>query len=152
MDVPRRTAKLLVYAGSIGLAITFLVCVFLSDVMHALRGWHCGRDCTLPAVWSFEQSRDVFVLWLGGVRSVLQIRAGLRLQVGHHERRGPLGAYLAVAVIECAILAAIGDLPPWALALDAGWPLAVFAITRSPSVRPLVWDWPSIQLPSARLL
>ena len=151
MDVPRRTGTLLVYAGAIGLATTFLVCVFLNDVLLGLRGWHCGgRGCTVPGEWTFEQTRDVLVLWLGGVRSVLQIRAGLHMQDDRLDRRLPLVAYLVVAAIDSVILAAIGELPAWTLTLAAGWPLAVYALTRSSSVRPLVWD--SIRLPSARLL
>lgn len=150
MDVPRRTGTLLVYAGAIGLATTFLVCVFLQDILHALRGWKCGRTCTVPGAWSLEQTRDVLVLWLGGVRSVLQIRAGLHMQDDRLDRRLPLVTYLVVAALDSAFLASQGDLPAWALAVAAGWPLAVFALTRSASVRPLVWE--PIRLPSARLL
>ena len=150
MDVPRRTGTLLVYAGAIGLASTFLACVFLADILRALRGWHCGSSCTVPGSWTSQQTLDVIVLWLGGVRSVLQIRAGLHMQDERLDRRLPLVAYLVVAALDCVILAAVGELPAWALALAAGWPLAVYALTRSATVRPLVWD--AIRLPSARLL
>ena len=150
MDVPRRTGTLLVYAGAIGLATTFLVCVFLHDVLDALRGWHCGASCTVPGKWGSQQTIDVLVLWLGGVRSMLQIRAGLHMQDARLECRVPLVAYLVVAAIDCVVLAAIGEAPTWALALAAGWPLAVYALTRSASVRRHVWE--PIRLPSARLL
>jgi hypothetical protein len=151
MDVPKRTGTLLVYAGAIGLATTFLLCVFLHDVLHALRGWHCtGRTCTVPANWSIEQTRDVFLLSFGVLRSVFQIRAGLHMQVAGFDRRLPLVMYLVVAALDCAFLAALGEVPTWALALSAGWPIAVYALTRSSTVRPLVWD--AMRLPSARLL
>jgi hypothetical protein len=150
MDVPRRTGTLLVYSGAIGLATTFLVCVFLNDVLGALRGWRCGSSCTVPWKWGNQQTSDVLVLWLGGVRSVLQIRAGLHMQDARLDRRLPLITYLVVSALDCGFLATLGEVPAWALALAAGWPLAVYALTRSPSVRPLVWE--PISLPSARLL
>ena len=149
--MPRRTGALLVYAGAIGLATTFLICVYLHEVMHAIRGWQCSQtDCSIPGTWSFEQTRDGALLWLGGLRSVLQIRAGLYLQQDAFERRGPLVTYLVVAAIDCVLLASLGQLPAWTLALAAGWPLLVIALTRSSSVRPLVWE--PLRLPRARLL
>jgi hypothetical protein len=142
---------LLVYAGAIGLATTFLVCVYLHEVLSALRGWHCGYDtCTIPTAWSLDQTRDVLLLWFGGLRSILQIRAGLHLQAEGFDGRRPVVTYLVVAAIDCAMLAALGEIPVWALALAAGWPLFVFALTRTASVRALVWE--RATLPNARLL
>ena len=149
--VPRRTGTLLVYAGSIGLATTFLVCVFFNDVMHALRGWACdGHGCTVPAQWAFEQSHDVFVLWFGGLRSVLQIRAGVHMQASGFNRRLPLVAYLVVAALDCTILGVIGELPAWTMVMTMGWPIVVYTITRTDAVRSLVWD--PAQIPTARVV
>lgn len=138
--MPRRTGTLLVYAGSVGLATTFLVCVYLHEIVGAIRGWHCGATCNVPTAWSLDQTRDVFVLWFGGLRSILQIRAGLYLQAENFDRRGPLVTYLTVAALDCALLASLGNVPAWALALATAWPLFVYALTRSASVRPLVWE------------
>ena len=141
----RRTGTLLVYAGSVGLATTFLLCVYLQEALRALRGWHCDYEaCTIPAAWSLEQTRDMLVLWFGGLRSVMQIRAGLWLQQPGFVRRGPVNAYLAIAAIDCVLLALL-PLPDWTFALAASWPLFVYALTRSVAVEPL-------QLPRARLL
>ncbi len=149
--VPRRTGTLLVYAGSVGLAATFLACVYLHDILHALRGWYCtSRACTVPAEWTFQQTRDVCLLWLGGLRSVLQIRAGMCMQHDASDRRRALVAYLAVAALDCVLLAAVHELPAWTLAMLAGWPLLVFGLTRSSTVRPLVWE--PIELPTARVV
>ena len=151
MSVPRRTGALLVYAGSVGLATTFLLCVYLHEVLHALRGWSCGSgSCTVPMTWSLDQTRDVFVLWFGGLRSILQIRAGLHLQQDGLDRRAPLVAYLIVALLDCVLLAGLGEVPAWALTLAAAWPLFVYALTRSTSVRRLVWE--PTTLPRAHLL
>lgn len=127
----RKTGSVLVYAGSIGLATTFLVCVYLHDVLRLVRGWHCGGGhCNVPASWTIEQTRDVLLLWLGGLRSVLQIRAGLHLQQDEHAR-GPLAMYLVVAALDFVLLAAFGELPNVVLGLVGCWPLFVFALTRS---------------------
>lgn len=151
MGVARRTGTLLVYAGSVGLATTFLLCVYLHEVLGALRGWHCGREtCTVPTVWSLAQTCDVFLLWFGGLRSILQIRAGLHLQAEGFDARRPLLAYLAIAALDCVMLASLGEIPAWALALVTGWPLFVFALTRIGAVRVLVWERQT--LPHARLL
>jgi hypothetical protein len=151
MGVPRRTGTLLAYAGSIGLATTFLLCVYLHEVLGSLRGWHCGyTTCNVPTVWSLAQTRDVLVLWFGGLRSILQIRAGLYLQEQSFDGRGPLVTYLVVAAIDCVMLASLGEIPVSALALAAGWPLFVFALTRTGSVRALVWE--RTTLPRARVL
>lgn len=124
--------------------------MYLGELLHALRGWHCTTDvCNLPAAWQLEQTRDVVLLWFGGLRSVLQIHAGLRLQ-SNSDRKGPLTAYLVVAAVDCAALAAVVALPVWVLVLVAGWPLFVYAITRTAAVRPLVWE--PLGLPRARLL
>jgi len=149
MGAPRRTGTLLVYAGSVGLATTFLLCVYLHDVLRAIRGWHCGYDsCTVPITWTFEQTRDVLVLWFGGLRSVLQIRAGLHLQAVGFDHRSPLVTYLVIAALDCVLLWSL-DLPAWTLALSAGWPLFVYALSRSSTVRPLVWE--PAGLPKAHL-
>ena len=149
MTVPRKTGTLLVYAGSIGLATTFLVCVYLHDVLRLLRGWHCGGgSCNVPLQWTLDQSRDVFLLWFGGLRSVLQIRAGLHLQQEGLARRGPLVTYLVVAALDFAFLSSLGELPGWTLMLVGGWPLFVYALTRSQALRSLVWDEPG-DLPRA---
>lgn len=151
MDVPRRTGTLLVFAGTIGLATTFLVCVFLHDVLAALRGWRCHYgECSVPAAWGSEQSFDVLVLWFGGLRSVLQIRAGIVLQEPViADRRGPLVAYLVVATIDCALLVVLA-VPSSLVALAAGWPLAIYALTRTTSLRALVWE--TLRLPRARVV
>ena len=142
MDVPRRTGSLLVYAGSVGLATTFLLCLYLNEILAATRGWHCGSEsCTVPATWTWERTRDVLLLWFGGLRSALQIRAGLHMQCESLDRRRPLIAYLAVAGFDCVFLASLGELPSWVLVLAVGWPLVVYALTRaSSSVRALVWE------------
>ena len=153
MDVPRRTGVLLVYAGSVGLATTFLLCLYLNDVLAATRGWHCGSEygsCTVPISWTWERTRDVLILWFGGLRSALQIRAGLHMQWEGFDRRRPLLAYLTVAGFDCLFLASLGELPSWVLALAVGWPMFVYALTRAASVRPLVWE--PTQLPRAQLL
>ena len=149
--VPRRTGMLLVYAGAVGLFVTFMTCVCLHHVLAATRGWHCtDESCTVPAGWTFERTRDVLLLSLGALRSALQIFAGLQMQRVGFDRRGPLVAYLVVALFDCVFLWHLGELPAWTLALAAGWPLFVYAITRSSSVRPLVWE--PIMLPRAQLL
>lgn len=151
MDVPRRTGVLLVYAGCVGLATTFLLCIDLDEILAGTRGWHCQYEsCSVPATWSWERTRDVLLLWFGGLRSALQLRAGLHLQWAGFERRGPLLAYLVVAAFDTLFLASLGELPAWTLALAAGWPVFVFALTRTASVRPLVWD--EVGLPRAQLL
>lgn len=151
MGIPRRTGTLLVYAGSVGLATTFLLCVYLHDVLRAVRGWQCTYDhCTVALSWSWQQSADVLVLWFGGLRSVLQIRAGLHMQQAGFDHKRPLVAYLVVALVDCVFLASLGALPAWALALTIGWPLFVYALSRSSTVRPLVWE--PITLPRAHLL
>ena len=151
MAVPRRTGTLLVYAGSIGLGATFLVCVYLNEVLYVLRNWHCSSSsCTVPAAWTLDQTRDTFLLWFGGLRSVLQIRAGMRMHHPDVERRSALLAYLVVAALDCVLLAALGELPTWVVAILAGWPLAVFALTRTPSVRPHVWE--PLRIPHARIV
>jgi hypothetical protein len=151
MDVPRRTGALLVYAGSVGLATTFLVSLYLNDVLAATRGWHCGYEsCTVPATWTWERTRDVLLIWLGGLRSALQIRAGLHMQWEGFDRRGPLLAYFTVAGFDCLFLMYLGELPSWTIALAVCWPVFVYALTRVSSVRSLVWE--PITLPRARLL
>lgn len=151
MDVPRRTGTLLVYAGSVGLAATFLVCVYLYDILHAIRGWHCAfEDCSVPAAWTIDQTRDTFLLWLGGLRSVLQIRAGMSMHHSALDRRAPLVQYLVVAAIDTVLLVGLGQLPAWVIACVAGWPMLVLALTRSASVRPLVWE--RLTIPAARLV
>ena len=149
---PRRTGTLLVYAGSVGLAITFLVCLYLNEILGATRGWHCDHQhaCTVPGAWTWERTRDVLLLWFGGVRSALQIRAGLHMQWDGFDRKSPLVLYLAVAAIDTAFLAYLGELPMWTLALAGGWPLFVYALTRSSTVRPHVWE--PMSLPRAQLL
>ena len=151
MDVPRRTGALLVYAGSVGLATTFLLCLYLNDILAATRGWHCSYEsCTVPTSWTWERTRDVLLLWFGGLRSALQIRAGLNMQWDSFDRRGPLITYLTVAGFDCLFLLYLGELPSWTLALAVGWPMFVYALTRASSVRALVWE-PS-RLPRAQLL
>ena len=148
---PRRTGTLLLYAGSVGLATTFLVCLGLNEILASIRGWHCTYEsCTVPATWTWERTRDVMLLFLGGVRSALQIRAGLHMQWEGFDRKGPLVQYLAVAALDTVLLAYLGELPAWTLALAGGWPLFIFALTRTSSVRPLVWE--PMQLPRAQLL
>lgn len=150
MHVPRRTGTLLVFAGSIGLATSFFVCMCLHQVLAAVRDWHCTYEsCTVPAAWTVDRTRDVLLLTLGVLRSVLQLRAGSCMQQAGFDRRGPLVAYLGVAALDTALLCYLGELPTWTLVLAGAWPLFVFAITRSSSVRPLVWE---PMLPAARLL
>ena len=151
MDVPRRTGALLVYAGSVGLATTFLLCLYLNDILAATRGWHCTyEECTVPATWTWERTRDVLLLWLGGLRSALQIRAGLHMQWEGFDPRRPLIAYLTIAGFDCLFLAYVREVPSWALALAVAWPLFVYALTRVASVRALVWE--PMRLPRAQLL
>ena len=149
---PRRTGTLLVYAGYVGLATTVLVCLCLQDVFAATRGWHCAYDyaCTLPSTWTWERTRDVLVLWFGGVRSVLQIRAGRHMRRDGFDRKSPLVQYLAVAAIDTIVLAYLGELPVWTLVLAGAWPLFIYGLTRSSSVRAHVWE--PISLPRAQLL
>lgn len=148
---PRRTGTLLVYAGYVGLATTFLVCLSLSRIFESTRGWHCGYPdaCTVPVFWTWERTRDVLVLWFGGVRSVLQIRAGRHMRDGF-DRKSPLVQYLAVAAIDTLVLAYLGEFPVWTLVLAGGWPLFIYGLTRSSSVRAHVWE--PMSLPRAQLL
>jgi hypothetical protein len=151
MDAPRRTGTLLVYAGAVGLATTFLVCLYLHEVLAEIRGWHCSSEsCTVPATWTWERSWDVLLLWFGGLRSALQIRAGLHMQWEGFDRRGPLVAYLVVAAIDSVLLLGLGELPQGTLMLVVGWPVFVYGLTRSSSLRHVIWE--PMKLPMARLL
>jgi hypothetical protein len=148
----RRTGTLLVYAGSIGLVTTLMCCVDLHEILRALRGWNCGREsCTLPTEWSFQQTRDVFMLWFGGLRSVLQIRAGLHMQQPTIEPRRAFVAYLVVAALDSLALASLNELPAWTLGLVVGWPIFVYALTRTAGTRAVVWD-SRLVLPRARVI